>query len=492
MTSIVRINHFVSRANEAVAADVPRRLQASASTLQVESLPLTGTLTREIKEQNRETWKIFKQSLFETIGERKFDWICHRYRGKYDFTALQKSGQPLLPEHVELMSIGASQLLGRDVKSRFPEKLRTLSREMLSERMRQVQPFPIVGSYKDPLKIGGSPGSRMAHFFHDKILMDKEKQLLLSDVKRQDFPAWRERFSKTVVNRELLPGQLIPAPGWDGAMDYYKVFKKIGTGDGLVAYALKPATADSTLKPLVVFRPSQWAFSNEDAFETYFNDVQPHIGEMGWKAAEGIFQQLMNDPQFRRNNEKISLSGYSLGGAHAQYFLAAHSDHIADAVFFSDPSVDAVTADNFAAAMREKPLRDEPLNIQIVRMKGDFCQYVGDKHVGWGVDRPDVNIQLMEIDHEDKTVAAFKLHSHRIFDNSSFPYQMQVHEDTQVLFEHLDNSLRGPAVVWYEQMRQIWGRVAYISLFSFKELVTWVSWVLGVKILRSSRDLETV
>ncbi len=488
MTSIVRINHFVSRANEAVGLAAPKCLRATPSTLQVESLPLPGTLTRELKEQNRETWKIFKQSLFETIGERKFDWICHRYRGKYDFTALQKSGQPLLPEHVELMSIGASQMLGRDIKSRFPEKLRTLSREQLSDRMRQVQPFPIVGSYKDPLKIGGSPGSLMAYFFHDKILMDKEKQLLFSDVKRLDFPAWIERCSKVIVNRELISGQLIPAPGLDGAMDYYKVFRKIGTGDGLVAYALKPATANSTLKPLVVFRPSQWAFSNEDAFETYFNDVQPHVGELGWNAAKGIFEELMNDPKFRRNNEMVSLAGYSLGGAHAQYFLAAHADHIADAYFYSDPSDDAPIAEVFAQEMNRKPRRREPLNIQIIRMKGDICHYVGGKHVGWGVEHPDVNIQLMEIDHEDKTVTAFKLHSHRIFDNSSFPYQMQVYEDTQELFNRLDNSMRGPDVLWYERMRQIWGRVAYISLFSLKELVSWFSWVLGIKTLRSSRD----
>lgn len=488
MSSILRINHFVESAQQAFSSPTAKYLSADSRTLGVSQLDLTGSLTTETKEQNKQTWKIFRESVVGTIGQRKFDWICHRYRSQINFTRMERSGKPLLPEHVELFSIGSSQLMGRDIKSRFPEKIKTITREQLSERIRLVQPFGIVGGYRDPVKISGSPGSLLAYFFHDKKLMDKEKQLLFSDVERLTFPAWLERVSKVVVNRELIEGQLIPAPGQDGRIDYYKVHRKIGTGDGLVAYALKPATSNSTLKPLLVFRPSQWAFSNEDAFETYLNDVQPNVGEMGWKAAAASFRQLMSDPHFRRNNEKISITGYSLGGAHAQYFLAAHADNVSHAVFYNDPSVDDETAERFAESMNRKPLRTEPLNIQIYRMKGDFCHYVGGKHIGWGVNRPDVNIQLMEVDHENKKIAAFTLHSHRIFDNTSFPYQMHCVEDTQQLFNHLENSKRGPDVLWYERMRRIWGGIAFISLYSLSEIVRLTSWIFGVNILRSSRD----
>jgi hypothetical protein len=445
----------------------------------------------EIREQNRRTWKVFRESLVGTIGQQKFDWICQRYRSRINFTYLEQSGRALRPEHVELFSIGASQLLSRDIKNRFPNKLKTITRAQLQEKIRSVQPFSIVGSYKDPVRISGSPGTYLAYFFHDKILMDKEKQLLFSDLERLSFPAWTERFAKVIVNRELIEGQLIPAPGQDGRIDYYKVHRKVATGDGLVSYALKPATVDSTLKPMIFFRPSQWAFANEDAFETYLNDVQPHVGELGWNAAINRFEQLMQDPHFRRNNEKISIAGYSLGGAHAQRFLEAHYENVAHAVFYNDPSVDNETAERFAQNINRMQRRPEPLNIQIFRTKGDFCHYVGDKHIGWGVSHPDVNIQLLEIDHENKKASAFQLHSHRIFDNSSFPYQIQRYENNEEFFNHLDNTKRGPDVLWYERMRSLSGRVAFVTFSILADFVRFMSGLLGVKVLRSSGDPQT-
>ncbi len=487
MASILRINHFVESANQAHAAPTSKYLCADVHGLGVRQLDLPSSFSTDAVEQNKQTWKIFRQSLVDTIGQRKFEWICHRYRAHLNFTRMENTGQALLPGHVELFSIGASQLFCRDIKARFPERIKTLSREQLTDRMRQIQPFPIVGSYRDPVKITGSPGSLLAHFFHDKLLMDKEKQLLFSDVERLTFAAWQERFTKVIVNRELIEGQLVPAPGQDGRIDYYKVYRKIGTGDGLVSYALKPATNNSTLKPLIVFRPSQWAFSNEDAFETYLNDVQRNVGEMGWKSAARVFEDLMTDPSFRRNHEKVSLSGYSLGGAHAQYFLEAHYDNISNAIFYNDPSPDGL-AERVAQRMNQMPRRTEPLNIQIFWTKGDFCHYVGGKHVGWGVNHPDVNIQLMEVDHDNKKISSFSLHAHRIFDNTTFPYQMQCYEDTEQLFNLLDNTKRGPDVFWYERMRRIWGGIAFYSLFTLSELVKLTSGVFGVKILRSSKN----
>ncbi|MBI2810921.1 MAG: hypothetical protein HYX67_08850 [Candidatus Melainabacteria bacterium] len=318
--------------------------------------------------------------------------------------------------------------------------------------------------------------------------MDKEKQLLFSDVERISFQAWQERMSKVSVNREFLEGQVIPAPGHDGRVDYYKVHRKIATGDGLVAYALKPSGSDSTLKPMIIFRPSQWAFSNEDAFETYLNDVQKNVGEMGWRSSAPLFEQLMQDRHFRRNNAKVSISGFSLGGAHAQRFLEHHYENVGQAVFYGDPSIDHDTAVRIRDKINAMPRRAEPLNMQIFRMKGDFCHYVGDKHAGWGVTHPDVNIQLAETDHDNKKVAGFYLHSHRIFDNTHFPYQMQRYESAEELNKHLDNSQRGADVLWYERMRTIWGNVAFYSLFSLSELVKLVSWMFAVKVLRRSND----
>lgn len=488
MSSILRINHFVESANRAFDSGTPHYLCASVDSLGVRQSSLPRSWSEETRSENRQTWKIFRESLMDTIGQGKFDWICHRYRSCMNFAQLERTGEPLLPDHVELFSIGSGQVMSRNIKARFPEKLKTLSREQLEGRIQQVQPFPLVGSYRNPKEITGAPGTTIAYFFHDKKLMDKEKQLLFSDVRSLTYPAWLERMSKVVVNRELIEGQLIPAPGADGRIDYYKVYRKIATGDGLVAYAMKPVAADTTLRPLVIFRPSQWAFSNEDCFETYLNDVQHHVGEKGWKAASEHLDRLMGDSHFRRDHQKISIAGYSLGGAHAQYFLAAHADHISHAVFYNDPGVDTQTAEQLAERLNQAPRRSEPLNIQIFRMKGDFCHYVGSKHVGWGIRHPDVNIQLLEVDHENKQVAAFTLHAHRIFDNTIFPYRMDCVEDEGRLFNLLDNTKRGADVYWYEKIRLVWGKAAFMAIYTISKLIALISWFFGVQILRSSKD----
>ncbi len=489
MSCYVRLNQFVLAANQAYYAPKQHYLVADRQGLGVSVRPVGKSITSEMKNENKQTWKQFRESLIETIGRQKFDWICQRYRKYLNFTQVESTGQPLLAKHVELFGAGSSQLFSHDVKARFVGKLRTLNRAELQERIRMVQPFPVVGEYINPVEITGAPQTRSGHFFHDKVLMDKEKQLLFSDAVTQSFPSWLERFAKVTVNRELIEGQIIPVPGQDGQIDYYKIYRKVTTGDGLVAYALKPATRDSTLKPMIVFRPSQFAFANEDAFETYLNDVQPHVGEMGWIPSKKIFDQLMNnDRHFRRDKEKISIAGYSLGGAHAQRFLEEYYEQIAHVVTYNSPSVEKEVAERFAHKLAAMPHRAEPLNIQIFRTKRDICHYVGEKHVGWGVNHPDVTIQLLEIDHENKKAAAFSLHAHRIFDNIIFPYHIDRYEKQEELFNHLDNSQRGADVLLYEKWRILAGGAAFIAFKVVSKIVKITSRLLGIKILRSSRD----
>jgi hypothetical protein len=495
MVAYLRLDYFVRCANQGFSLHSQNKsLVADDQGVAVSLRNIPKNSSQAVCDQNRRTWKIFRESLVGTIGQDKFDWICSRYRSRINYSRMEGSGKPLLPEHVELFSIGSSQLLSRDIKRRFREKLSSLTREELRDKMGKVQPFPIVGNYKDPTKIHGAPGSFSAFFFHDKLLMDKEKQLLFSDVGRLTFHSWKERLAKVTVNRELLEGQLIPAPGQDGRIDYYKVYRKIATGDGLVAYGLRPVTRDSTLKPLIVFRPSQWAISNEDAIETYLNDVHVNIGEKGWEPSKPHFDQLMSDPKFRRGNEIVAIAGYSLGGAHAQRFLEFYYADVSKADFYSDPSIDNATAERIRMNINAMPRRAEPLNMEIFRTKGDLAHYVGDKHAGCGVVHPDVNIQLRETDHENKKISVLSLHSNRIFDNNVFRYRMQCVENKEQLFNHLDNSRRVPEiikdVIWYEKIRRLWGGVAYCSFSALSELIKFVSWIFGVKILRSSRDPE--
>jgi len=84
------------------------------------------------------------------------------------------------------------------------------------------------------------------------------------------------------------------------------------------------------------------------------------------------------------------------------------------------------------------------------------------------------------------------IHSYRIFDNAAFPYQIHYYENSEEnsekLFNLLDNAKRGPDIFWYERMRRIWGTVAFYSLYNLSELIKLISWIFGVKILRSSQE----
>jgi hypothetical protein len=115
---------------------------------------------------------------------------------------------------------------------------------------------------------------------------------------------------------------------------------------------------------------------------------------------------------------------------------------------------------------------------------------MGGKHVGWGVDHPDVKIQLMNVSHDDKNAKVFTLHAHRIFDNDKYPYQMTCHEDKEQLFNLLDNSKRGSDVVWYEGMRRLWGEIAYAAFSAIAKVMNFISNFFGLRILRSSKKLN--
>jgi pimeloyl-ACP methyl ester carboxylesterase len=485
MSSLLRINHFAAAANSAYAFPTPQSLVANTQGVDVSPVSI-GVQNAAAKKANKKTWQIFHQALLETVGEGMFQRICRRYSSQMDFFRLKKSGSPLLPFHVKLFSIGSSQVIGRDIRALTGNKIRALSRSELEMRYHQIQPLNIVGNIRDPRTISGGPTAFSALFFHDVVLMDNEKQLLFSDVSRLTFDEWLERMSKVIVNRELLIGQIIPAPGIDGATDHYKVYQKITTGAGLIAYALRPATQDSTLKPLLVFRPTPWAVSHEDAFAAYLNNVERTIGETGWKSSKQTINELMTNPHFKKPNEKIIIAGYSLGGAHAQHFLAAYPEFVFRAVFYNDPNVDEKTALNFAEKVNAMPKSLQML-IEIYRMEGDRVSWVGEKHVGYGVTHPNVKVDIVEWKHENANIALHKLHSHKALDASSFPHTMNPIKSEE-RDEKLDNSKRPIEQQFYDNFRKAWGVVAYYAFQALSLLIKMVSRLFGVTILRSSRD----
>ncbi len=503
MTAYIRLQNFITAAQTAYNAPQQQHLvfdhvpTAQVNQPQQDRVVLQPVANRSshataFQEQNRRTWNAFYRCLREVIGPEKVQAICSKYR--FNIEKMERDGVPLLSEHVELFSVGASQMTTRDLKRRFPGKLSQVNIDQLPERARMANPFPIVGWFRDPRDIWGTPTNYAAWVFHDAMLMDKEKQLLLSDVADLTFPAWQERFCKCTVNREFEAKQVIPAPGPNGTVQYYKVHRKVATGDGLVAYALLPIGAGTALKPIVLFRPSQFALSNEDAIQTYMNDVQRNIGEMGYLAARRLFNDLMNDPKFCPPSTKIDVAGYSLGGTHAQRFVADHWRKVGQATFYNDPSVENELAERFAAEVNAEPPGTVDLRLNIYRStnwdRGDLAHYVGGKHLGWGIANPNV-VTLLEFDHRNREISALQLHARRVFDNPSRNYHATVHNDPAELNAHLDNEQRGPAIYWYEKNRLIWGGVVFWLLHGLHEVTKFFCAFLSIEILRSSKPRST-
>jgi len=162
------------------------------------------------------------------------------------------------------------------------------------------------------------------------------------------------------------------------------VHRKICTGDGLVAYALKPAAADSDLDPLLIFRCSQMALSQEDVVPSLLEDLAPKVAETGYAAARFQFEELFNDFSFLPPDRRLKIIAYSIGAAQAQRVVADFPDRICEATFYGAPSIDTETVTRFAQEIDAADRADDPLHIFIYRVENDFCTYAGEKHLGWG------------------------------------------------------------------------------------------------------------
>jgi len=437
------------------------------------------------KQLNQKTWRVFLHSLIDTIGMDKFLWICRRYQ--FDPKIAESQGKPLLEKHVRLFSIGSAQVMTRDIKRLCAPgtKIKQLTRSEIQEKLKRSQPFRgILGKYINPMDIYGTPTEKRAWYIHDPLLMDREKQLLFSDAADLSHLAFIERFCKATVNRELVEKEIVPASGSDGNLDFYTVHKVIIAG-GLLACALKPLARDSTLKPLIVFRSTQMAISRINAVDTWLEDALKKIGEAGSKAAKPQLDRLMNDPSFLPPGTQAETAGFSLAGTYLQRLIPDHVDKICSAYFWGDPSVDAETAEQFAKKMRSSP-RQTPLSVSIYRTEGDFCHKAGEKHLFWNVDDPNVSIELFEVNHENKEIEALSLHSFKVYDNNQLNYRIRRVTSKQELFDHLDNTRRGPEVLWYERVRRIWGRFLYGFIYCSQAIVKGFGKIFGIQILRSS------
>jgi hypothetical protein len=492
MTAISKFSDFVRISEQVLNSPQKQRLVLDSTGKVVTS----GTSRyfrpdSQAIEENRRVWSSFLNCLRTTLGDQKLQRIAERYQ--INFHEIQRKGDPLLPELVEKISIGATRTLSTDLKANKFQRLKRLTTEQINNLFAQ-KTCPIVGDPMNPYYVYGGPTQKRAWLIHNPLLMDKELHFLSTQIDKISFSAWRERLCKTMINKELMEKQILPAPGANGRVEYYKVYRKI-SGDGLVAYALKPVGSDSTLPPLVVFRPTQVALSYEDMIDSLMNDLQLRIGEMGYAPAKPKLDALMKDPHFCRPGKKVAVAGYSLGGTHAQWFTYDHWKRISKACFYNAPSVHEEMAEDFARQVNASPLTKLKIRIKrvVAGVQGDWAHFLGGKHLGWGLKRKNL-VKLTEYNCVSRTISSLFdriwLHTRRVVDNDNNHFSPTV-VDPKVLDEHLDNESRGPAIYWYEKMRRVWGGTLLLVLSGLKVFARCVYKCTGISLIRSSQPFKS-
>ncbi len=423
--------------------------------------------------ENQAAWRCFQQALANMPRREEIDRRYHIKLAKH-----LRRGDPLLPEHIRKFGVGLADVHVKDLISRSEETVedvRNLPPQAVAERVEALNVARFV-----------SPEPVPTHWHHafipDLFRKDQHRLLLLTDVVR--LPAWDaylELLAKKVVQYEMDEGTLIPAPSPSGGIEYYEAVKKIGSGAGLVAYMFRPVSSLSALKPLLVFRPTQFHLSSEDAVQTLLNDLEPIMGHTGYLAAKEDLDELMRDPAY----QNIEAAGFSLGGVHLQRFLVDHYAKVTRAVFFNDPGVDPATAAEYAERVNRLPLGDR-VSLVFYRTVGDRCHYFGRHHVGRGISHPNVDMRLVEIHSDHRNVlSARALHTEPMLHDPA-SHVTVCHEGENV-HAHLDSSLRGPQVVWYEDLRQsLGGQILFALINLIYSVAKSILDCLGIQIFRSS------
>ncbi|MCX6990193.1 MAG: hypothetical protein NTX49_03910 [Chlamydiae bacterium] len=351
------------------------------------------------KGENQLVWREFNRAIIEEFGRKRVDRACKRYQ--IDPVQLENNGTPLDHRIVGLFRVFASEVFCDDLTTDSDQGVQWLPPAQIHRRVEDLREKSYLSNFDS---INSFSACLAAPRFNEVALaFDENKALLWSTLFTNTYQSYLEVLSKRLGRIELEEGALLPAPSLHSEKEYYKVTKKI-VAEGLVAYALQPVSAFSSLKPLLIFRPTTPNIAAVDAPLTWLNDFEIHIGSIGYNACKEQLTALINDPSFCPEGVCIDVAGFSWGGAHMQRFLADHWKKVGRAFSFNAPSVEASLAERFATELNAEPenARDNFLSIEVYRTRDDLAHSVGEKHLGWGVTHPKVQREFIEVDFVER------------------------------------------------------------------------------------------
>lgn len=242
--------------------------------------------------------------------------------------------------------------------------------------------------------LAGLPTKFTAIFSHDRNQQLKELLAILNLIRRSivlnnlSFHAFLEILAKEIIYREPIENLIIPAPhpNNDNQIIYYHIHKFISSGKGGTFAYLRPIVKDKNIYPIIVFSGSQFHPSGLDSLSSCIADTEFKLGEEAFDSIKFKLDLLL----FHFKNEKIIVTGHSLGGNLAQYFSANYLNLVKELVTFSSPGIH--TEINQLFDNKLKKMNNLP-KISIYQTDNDIVHYAGGEHLGYNnLDKLDFHI----------------------------------------------------------------------------------------------------
>jgi hypothetical protein len=328
-------------------------------------------------QENQNTIQCFQKYLLDTLGADRLKRICSRY--SLDLDAMHTKGNPLLSRDVAKIIIGSKNINVQDINDAL--KMKGDSRTFQELDYRELESFHkelsshFDNAFKVPEiqgEIGGAPTEFLARIFFDPFLADRERLQLAQEHLVCDPDTFMHNMTAAVIKREMDVGTLVLA---NEKSQYYYVSAKIITGRGMVSYILHPATQDTKLDPIRLFRGTAPRNSEIDGISSIITDLEKDLGRTAYESGniyESHIQKCFKEAGL--TVPKIE-AGHSLGSTLVQYRLA-HLDYTYDTAYlFSGPGIPKADADKFKA-------KKSPVQLKVFQAEGDAFSKTGQVHLG--------------------------------------------------------------------------------------------------------------
>lgn len=450
----------------------------------------------------KRTWEAFERAIRETFTERRIEKVCRDYAFSKDdelnwFKFKQTDCPALMSRHVEMWGVASANIHVADLLDKGDPSELTL--EELHSAYIEADPIHCLSTSVDHT----NPRELYEYFGQAQVYHDRRRINFYKDIHKLSPHSYLQRLAMVITSCEPPEGALIPAPTHDGGIDFYKVHCVVAA-EGLYAVALTPVSKQSKLKKTILFRPTATTPGQTDMLKSWINNVEELNGLTGYTAGKKQLAELMKDPTFRKEGEKIVVSAYSLGGAHCGYFCRDFWPDIEEAVFFNDVSnSDTKVAEDLAKEINALPDHAWGPKVTIYRAVsskdgnyGDWAHYMGKKHVFWGIKHPGTFVRVISFILPDLPVPRDfstwgRFHSYRYLDeggeNPYDKYDFKLFIGPTLVDRELDNDKRGERIRNYEVLRRSLGtNILYHVISVVSRILDFIFRFFGIPFLRMS------